>query len=656
MELELTEAEKRQLGKLRAMRMVAFGVVAKWFWPAMLIFSAALAVFGYLAVSRGARSVQRFTAETALLYHPHKVPGIEPLSAEQLMPVIENPDLKRKVGDMVPMSLKERESLSVEMKIEQKRDSKNLFRLYASSQEWKTAVKKVNSYADLLVDVYVEFRNKDLESRRRDLESRRDGFMEELEANGAAEAQLKARTSNMSPQDVLIALNTRMADERRNVAALEVDAHNEELKIARLGDELGGRGETVQANSHSIRRMAAEIAAVERDIEELRKKNYTDINPKLQPKIRERDDRKAALDAFLKEKGIEGVNLDNIDSIERAADEYAESTTRKEAIERKRLAILQTLKDDEKRAAELASLIPEYETLEKQKLDLNARIKSVDEDLNTVSSAQASLRNDLRQISQAGGAGDKGILGMKRLFLAFGASSAIAGSFLFLALVLELLFGNIRGRADMAAYDWIQFIGSLPREGALDPDEDREVCGVVAQKLMNSTGVSTSVVCRLPGAEVRKEFHEAVGYASSMAGISMFTVSMVRASGFTPPEGAEQMIGIVRLGDEGWFPVANRLSLAPAELQMLKADLETLKETYDRVIFLMEEGVRIGGTFIDQMIALCDEVVIEAGCGATRRSVFSYIRRKVETAGKPVKAIATGARASTVRRETETKI
>ena len=131
---------------------------------------------------------------------------------------------------------------------------------------------------------------------------------------------------------------------------------------------------------------------------------------------------------------------------------------------------------------------------------------------------------------------------------------------------------------------------------------------------------------------------------------------VVSAANFTPPEGSEQMIAAVRQGSHGWFPTVNRFVMAPTELQLLQADIESLKNAYGTIFVRMEGGVRTGGTFFDQLLGICDAVILVVGAQGTPRAAFAYVRRHVASAGKPMMAMATDADAKTVRAEMEARL
>ena len=650
---ELTEEERARLRGLIAFQKVVLGIALRWWFLFVVVFLAFLAISSSFLWMRGSKSVKRFEAKTRLMYSPKKVSRVDPLGDKQLMTILERPSLKRKVHELVDMEPMERMCLTVDMKIEQSRRQSNLFTLTAASKTRKGAYAKVNAYADILIDEYVEYRSKDLETWRQSLEARRKEQMDKISDIDAEEAAFKTTTGALSPKESLLALNMLVSDQRKNASALGVEAANEELKKRKQEEIVGNSGAAVIANAQAIRKRADAIAAIDSELVQLREK-YTDINPKVAGKVQERGERMAELEEFLKSKGVEGLDIDKVDKIEKAAGELAECITRLEAIQQKRAALAQEIADNEKRAAELAKIVMDYERIEVRRTDLTTAVRDIDDQLSGISYAIGSLRNDLRQIERSDGADDNGPFGIKKVVLAVGGAFVVAGGLLFLIVVVELLFGKVRDGREIAVYDGISFLGSLPKSGTMPEDEAREAMGVVALKtLLAAKDAKTIFVCRLPGTERNVAFAEAVDFTATMSGARSFLLDIVSQSDFTPPEGAEEMIGVVRSGQHGWFPVANRFALAPAELQMLKADIAALGESFDNVFIRIEDVVRVGGTFFDQLLEMSDAVLLMVASGSTPRSSFAFARRHLKQSGKIVMAIAADSSAKRVRKDME---
>ena len=173
MEEELSEYEIEHLRKLSVLQRTATAILMKWRRLLVSVFLVTGAVFVLYLALHTARSVHRFDADTRLIFTPRTAPGIEAVTDRQLMSVIDRKSLKRKVGERVDMPQKERECLTLDMEIKQGNKQTNLFSLKARSSSWVGAVRKVNAYAEVLIDEYEQYRLQDLENWRESFMIRR---------------------------------------------------------------------------------------------------------------------------------------------------------------------------------------------------------------------------------------------------------------------------------------------------------------------------------------------------------------------------------------------------------------------------------------------------------------------------------------------------
>ena len=653
MEETSIDEETARLRSVVTFQKVVMVIILRWWLLAAIVFCTFFTLFAGHLVMRASKSVSRYEAKTQLLFNPKKILRVDAPSDRQIMSILNRRSLKRRVAEHVKMDFAEQSCLTVDVSLSQERRPTNLFTITAASRTMKGAVEKANAFAAILIDEYVACRSKDLDDWRMSLEGRRGNLADALAELDAKESEIKTKSGVLTPKEALIALNTLISDQRRNAAALGVDLSNEQLKKNKLEAQVGGSGPAVMANAQAIRRRAEALATLDKELATLRER-YTDINPRVAGKVRERDERVAELKEFLKSKGAEGLDIDKIDQAERAAGELADCATRIEAILQRKHALELEIKENEKKVVELAGMVQEFDKIESRRTDIMASLHDIDDQLGGISYAESSLRNDLRQIERAGGAGDNGPFGVRQAIFALVGASVITGGLLLIIVVLEFVFGKVRGGREIALYDGIDFLGSLPKPKAMTEPETLEVMSVIAQKaLLAGKDLKTILVCRLPGVEVDSRFMETMDYTATMAGTSSCLLVVVSQNGFTPPEGVEQMLGVVRRGAHGWFPVSNRFAMAPTELELLKVDLATLGETFDNVFIRMEGGIRVGGTFFDQLLGLCGGALLLAGTGRTSRAVFAYARRHLKASGKPVFAIATGAGVKIIRREME---
>ena len=653
MDENLIETEAEQIRRFNALQKVAVGILAKWMWLILLSFAVAYVVFLVYLVWHSAKSVHRFSAETKLLYAPRKIEGFSSMDNKQLMSVLDRRSLKRKVGEVVPMSKSEQECLSMDMEVKQSRKPDNIFTLKAQSGSWKGAVQKVNAYADILLKEYVDYRTRDLELQREAIDRRKEKVRKQIAEIEGEEALLKGKTGVAAPVEMLTAVNALLSDQRRNLSIMGVQQANENVRKKRLESEVGTIGPIVIANAPIIRKKSAEIAAIDAELTKLREV-YTDLNPKVLGKLEERKLLMDSYSRFLKEKGIGNVAVEDIERIERAALELAEVSTKLDVIDESHRALEIEIKNNEARSEELSAAVVNLERLRSRREGFERTQKEVDGVLENLSYLQTSLNNDLQQIERAGGAGDKAPLQGKNFLIAAGGALAVTLVVAFWLLMLEFLLGKVRDCAEMTAWGDVVGLGALPKPGAMSPERENDVRGVVALNFCNADVPKNVVlVCRLPGAAEQPKFREALDWSLAMAGRKSFLLNLVRNTEFTPPEGAVTLLNTICQDPHGWFMVENRYSLAPTELEMRKADVEELKKEHDQIFVMMPGGFCKGGSFFNQLLSVCDCVLLVVGAESTLRSDLSYARRHALACARPMMGLVVGASGNVVRREME---
>ena len=653
---ELTDDESAQLSRLKTAHKVATIILMRWGWLLAFTFISLFAAMLLFLVFHTANSDHRYTATTRLLYNPRQIAKVQNMNDKQLMSILERASVKRRVGNVLSMPEAEKACLTIDLTIEQMRQPSNLFELQAQAPSLVNAAKKVNCYAEQLIDEYVAYRTREIDNWRGSLDVRKKSLQGRLAEIEAEENTLKGQAGVAAPVETLTMLNNLLSDQRRNLSALSVQIANEEMRCQKLAKTVGKAGEAIAANAPTIRQKSAAIAAIDKEIAALRE-IYTDKNPKVTGKI---DDRKRLMDdymAFLKSKGIGDIDFDRIDQIEAAASEMAESAMRAEVVKENKRALESEVKENEKRSKQLTSLIPALEKLKVHRGNIEQTMRDLDDQLESIAYLQASMKNDLIQIERAGGGDGTNPLRAKNFIFALVGAGFCVASLAIWFLATGLAFGNVAGGKELAAYDDIRFLGSLPHSGKLSEADEKDVLGIVALKFSGEDCPKGVVlVCRLPGAEVQPKFREVLTWSLAMSGEQSFALEVVSDDGSERQgEPGEGMLSTVCTGNKGWFPVANRYALAPTELQMLQADLAALREQYDHVFVHIQDGIRRGGSFLDQLLSACDSVILVTGTGSTPRSWFRYARKHLNASGKPVMAIATGAPTRIIRREMESK-
>jgi capsular polysaccharide biosynthesis protein len=655
MDDDLTESEREQLQKFVAHQRIAAGILLKWGWLLALVFAVLFLAFAGFLVWHSASSVQRFEATTRLLFTPRYGERVQNITDKQLASVLERSSLKRRVGRTMSMPHIERECLVADLEIKQERKPTNLFTLKAHSLTWVGAVKKVNAYAEVLIGEYISYRTRSLDAWGGSMEARKRGLQEQIAILEGEEAIEKGRSGVASPVETLTMLNGLLSDQRRNLSMLSVEIANEDVKKKKCEAAVGELGPAIIACAALIRQKSAEIAAIDQELTKLREV-YTDLNPKVIGKVEDRAKLLEEYRAMLSEKGLDGIALEDLERVEKSARELADVTLRMEVLAESQRSLEQEIKSNEERSAALTSIIPSVERLRIKRTEIERVMRDLEEQLGEVDFLKMTAENDLQQIERAGGASEKNPLSLKNFILALAGALLCTLVLAFWLLLLELVFGKVRGAKELAAFGDVALIGSIPKPGAMTKDHEHDVLGVLALNFCNiELPKNILLICRLPGAPEQPKFVTALDWSLSMAGQRAFGLNIVHGLSFEPGDDCELMINTVRRGSMGWFPVANRYALAPTELQMLQADIAALRGEFDIVFMMMPEGLTRGGNFFSQLLSVCDSAVVMVGANETPRAELSYTRRHIKASGKPMMGLVTGVSARVVKREMEEK-
>lgn len=652
---ELTAEEQERMRKMIASGKVSLGIVQKWAWLFLAVFAVLFVVLSWFLVQRAARSPWRYTATTRLLYMPHqegKVPG---MGDRQLYRVLERRSLKRKAVENLPLPRGEKGRISADLEIRQEAKPTNLYTLTAKSGSREGAVRKVNAYADTLVAEYGTRRLMELTRWGTANEGRKEAMRGELAQVEAELADLRTRAGTDSPVEMLASLTSLIGEERRNVMLLDVDiAATEKTREALEAGQDSDTTAALLARGPELRKLRAAMDELDGEISKLRQV-YTDLNPKVKGKLEDREEVEKRYRAVIEECGGIDPGEGGMEEMEKAQTSYLDATTRLEALREARADLGETLERNEARAAKLQEVAPQVAVLTARKAELERNLAAVEEEIGSLGDLQETAGLDLVQIERAAEAGETRPMRSENFVMAAVGAAGCTGALALLTVGLGVFFGRVRGARELAVYGDVRVLGSLPRRWAMRRQHVEEAVGVVANHFIEAAESKKVVlVCRLKGAKPQPKFDESLEWSLSMAGVRPCIVTVVPQNcDEIPKEDTEAMINTIRQGSRGWFPVVNRYSLAPTELQMLKADLAALREEFDCIFVTMHGGLRHGGDFTAQLLGVCDAAMLLVGANRTRRSELAYVRRLVQSAGKPMMGLVTGARGRVVRKELE---
>ena len=274
------DKEQEQLRKIVSFQRIVSLILRKWAFLLVMVFISLAVGFSLIIVTHMAKSGHRFEAKTQLLYNPRQIARIQNMSEKQLLTVLDRLSIKRKVGEKIAMDRFEQECLGVDLVVEQERKPPNLFTLTAHAPTKEGAAAKVNAYAEVMIEGYVEYRNLDLENWRDSIQRRKSNIQGQIADIESEENTLKGKSGVAAPAEMLTMLTGFLTDQRRNLSLLSVQMANEEKKKFKLESVVGVSGRAISDNAAVIRRKSEELEAVDKEIAKLRE-IYTDKNPKV---------------------------------------------------------------------------------------------------------------------------------------------------------------------------------------------------------------------------------------------------------------------------------------------------------------------------------------------------------------------------------------
>lgn len=653
---ETTEYEREQMRKFATFKGIALVILRKWLWLLLLVFTVLSMTFSLYIINHYANSINRYSATTRLMYTPRSTAKVESMNDKHLIGILDRASLKRRVGTMMEMSDDQRMCLVNDLKIKQERKPTNFFTLTAFGASHKDAIEKVNTYAKALIQEYTAYRTNDLTQWKESLELRKKGMTEQLAGLDSEETMAKSKTGVVSPVETLTFINSLLSDQRHNYSSLSVSIANEEVKRKRLEGIVGSHNTAILKFAPQMRKKSQELAAIDAELAKLQEV-YTDLNPKVLGKL---DDRKKLMDeyvAMLKANGLEQVDLKEVERVEQAVVELDEVKQRMEVLAEKQRAIGNEIKTNETKSQVLTEAILVLQRINFKRGEIERNLREINEKLSDIDYLNMTASGDLHQIEMAGGARDKGPVNVKNLGISIGAALVCTMSLTFWILLMEFFFGKVRNSKELAAYDDILVLGSLPKPDVMiDEEKEKEIIDVVTLNFCNAELAKGIVlVCRLPGTKNLRKFFDELEWSLSMSGQRPFLLEVVQSQNFTPPEDGEMLINTVYKEARGWYPTASHYALAPTEIQMLKADLASLRENFDNIFILMPEGVRRGGNFFHQLLEVSETALLLVGARTTPRSALKYVRTQALDAKKQMMGLVAGAPLKEVQKEMELK-
>ena len=197
----------------------------------------------------------------------------------------------------------------------------------------------------------------------------------------------------------------------------------------------------------------------------------------------------------------------------------------------------------------------------------------------------------------------------------------------FIVVFISIVFGNVYNLKELCLYSELNPIGAIPAsEKFFKTEEDERFVMETMFHRMQRAGAMVRVIFTAPlnGTTLNHRLQHYFDWNYAMCGMKIFRLQVVRKDTL-PGDISADYTATVRNKDSGLFPVENPYTLTPTELELLKADIEELKRSYDTVIISREEPLLRKGIFFRQILPICESSAFMVGEKTTPRSLVRYL-------------------------------
>ncbi len=633
-EMSERELEELRLRRLNALRGVAQVAARRWLWAflaATVLVSAALVA---LLARRTLRAPDRATIVTRLQFFPKRASRIQAMDAGQVIQILTRDSLVRRYADSMGFSGLERLRTWIDISIAPSRFDARLFEITARANTEKRAAEKANRFADACLGEYEEYRRAELEKWLTTVDARRRELQGQIDAIDAEERQLAGTNGLFSPKTDGDRLRVTITEQKFRLSEADVKVTNEALRARRLREELGDVSAKAFGRADELRALQDALVRAEKEVARLRTL-YTDRNPRLALALKSQAEAAAELDAFLKENEMPAMTSSELERLTRVYARLKDAEVEHEIQMSSQAALKAEIAANEARLASFARLLPQFDALARRRDTLQAAIDGLEETISDIRYLQAAVSGDLAQVERATSGRVAPPLSKKNVALGVAGGLFAGGGLWALLVLLDILFGRVRGAREVACYLGVRSLGALDRKGRLPAGVDhRDALDRVCYRIERETvGKAVVFAGLLPGGRFVPELGDAMRWSLAMSGRRVVTVDIVPARSFEAPEGAEQLSSVCLKGDRGWFARVSRYALSPSETKLLGEDIATLRSRYDLVILRCLEPIH-SAIFLRQALGLGESAMFYVGSRRTPRLFLRRLSREGERTGR----------------------
>ena len=586
-------------------------------------------ILGLLAI-RVKNSPERYMAVAKLVYYPKTSSRIDSLDSNQLMQQLSRYSLFQQFASRMAMDW-----VMMQDRLELTQDSNNTnwFIITSRSDTAENAVYLANSFAEFCIREYINSRNSELSKWEYLFVTQENNIQSTLNQITDAMHRIAINSEAMSPAQEIEKLQATVVEQRIALSELSVKLSNLKDESASLTALFGEYNPLLSQYSGRIRDYMNDLSNLDKELLVARQL-YTEINPKLLSMESQRVQLEEEYRNFLKENNIGEVTaeqLDNIDRINAALEKIAKEVF---ALQNSHAALTDAIAINERKLQQLHGIMPEYTHLQTQYDTQVLNLQKVADIKVELNYQKNSVDSEFALAERAEFAQEELLFSKLNIFISLFGALFLTGMLAFIVVFLSIIFGNVYNLKELYLYSELNPIGAIPAsEKFFKTQEDERFVIETMFHRMQRAGALARVIFTAPllGTTLNHRLQHYFDWNYAMCGMKIFRLQVVRKDTL-PDDIRADYTATVRNQDSGLFPVENPYTLTSTEFELLKADIEELRHSYDTVIISREEPLVRKGVFCRQILPICESSALIVGEKTTPRSLVRYLI-KLQRAG-----------------------
>ena len=617
------EREQEQLRKLDKFRKLALTMMGRHVWLILIVFMLILGALLVFVGLRGTYSPTRYLARLTLCFHPKHQSKIGQYDDKYVMRILNRRITREKFATQGGSNSPERKAISQNILISMGRKKSNTFsiELYAGSED--EAVKSINEFAQICIEQYCEERTKDLQQWKSHLEVEKEGLYQDIQKFDSKISDLILPLQMTSPEKDQERLRRRLNELHNTRTRVNFVLENLQLRKKQLEEELTGVNPELLSHQKELKEFFQAQESLDREIA-LATELYTDENPKMIALNSRRSALQKRLELFMKEKKIESADPRSLRLAETLSSDLKTLQIELESKQNEVKVLDGEAKDCEEKLRKFREAQPRLQWLNQQRKNLQESMQRLDESISEINYMQMMVKEDLFVNEQAKSAVGNNPFSKKNLAICLFAALALTAFCAALVSLFEFFFGTVADAKELNLYSEFRFLGVLPSSEELlrSAGNEQMIMNTIFHNLQTA-GPKVIFTGALSGARIIPQFFDFLKWNFGMEGKQLLIIDMVLSSDFDGEEDsgeeADNTMIVTFSGGKCYLPLSSKKFLMPAEQELLKNDINYLKERYDCIFLRHSFPLRRSRLLLEQIAPICDAALYAIGSGKTPR-------------------------------------